>query len=331
MRKTLVTGGTGFIGSAVVRKLIEAGHDVRVVARSGSDRRNLAGLRLEIATGDLTDRRSLEKCLKGCQTVFHVAADYRLWVPRPKAMYEANVAGTVNLMKAAVQAGAEKIVYTSSVAVLGLYPDGRPSDETVTAGLHEMIGHYKRSKFMAEQEVARLVSEEGLPAVIVNPSTPVGPRDIKPTPTGRLIVEAAAGRMPAYVNTGLNLVHVDDVAAGHLLALERGAVGERYILGGVNLELKAILSEVASLTGRRPPKIRILPGLVFPIACLAEICARVNPSYDPMVTVTGVRLARKKMYFSAAKAERELGFRPRPVRAALSDAIEWFRSNGYIK
>ena len=331
MRKTLVTGGTGFIGSAIVRKLIDAGHDVRVLARAGSDRRNLDGLPVEIATGDLTSRRSLDGAVQDCQAVFHVAADYRLWVPRPRDMYEANVTGTVNLMRAAVQGGVDRIVYTSSVAVLGPHPEGIPSDETVRTRLDGMIGHYKRSKFMAEQEVVRLVRKEGLPAVIVNPSTPVGPRDIKPTPTGRLIVEAASGHMPAYVNTGLNLVHVDDVAAGHLLALERGAIGEHYILGAANLELKTILAEVAALTGRRPPRIRLLPGLILPVAFFAECYARLNRSYDPMVTITGVRLARKKMFFSTAKAERELGFRPRPVREALADAIDWFRQNGYIR
>jgi dihydroflavonol-4-reductase len=231
--KTLITGSTGFVGSAVLRQLLNAGHSVRALIRQNSDRRNLAGLPVEIFTGDLTDRPSLDRALGGCSTLFHVAADYRLWARNPQELYETNVTGTRHIMDAAAQAGVSRIVYTSSVATLGLTPDGSPADEYTPVSLADMIGHYKRSKFLAEAEVKRMAEDRGLPVVIVNPSTPVGPRDIKPTPTGRMIVDAASGRMPAYVDTGLNLVHVDDVAIGHLLALERGEIGGRYVLGGV--------------------------------------------------------------------------------------------------
>jgi len=331
MEKTLVTGATGFVGSAVALALVKAGHSVRALTRPGSDLRNLAGLDLETVTGDLTDPPSLDRALAGCSILFHVAADYRLWVPRPKEMYEANAGGTRNIMLAAVRAGVSRIVYTSSVATLGLTRDGTPADENTPASLADMIGDYKRSKYLAEAEVRRLADEEGLPAVIVNPSTPVGPRDIKPTPTGRMVVEATSGRMPAYVDTGLNLVHVDDVGLGHVLALDRGKAGERYILGGANLNLKEILAEIAAISGHRPPRVRLPHSLVLPIAYLSETWARLTGGEEPKVTVTGVRLARKKMFYSAEKARRVLGFSPRPVQEALRDAVEWFRKNGYLK
>ena len=238
---SLVTGATGFVGSAVVRALLDAGEVPRVLVRPESDRRNLAGLGVDLAEGDLRDAASLARACRGCQALFHVAADYRLWVPRPEEIYAANVDGTRALMQAAGAAGVARIVYTSSVATLGLTRDGSPADEATPAALADMIGHYKRSKFLAEEVVRGMVTEAGLPAVIVNPSTPIGPRDIKPTPTGRMIVEAARGRIPAFVDTGLNVVHVADVAAGHLLAFERGRIGERYILGGENLALAEIL------------------------------------------------------------------------------------------
>jgi dihydroflavonol-4-reductase len=328
--KTLITGATGFVGSAVLRQLIESGHSVRALVRPGSDRRNLAGLSIEICTGDLTDRPSLDRALAGCSALFHVAADYRLWVINPREIYEANVTGTRNIMLAAAHAGVTRIVYTSSVATLGLNPDGSPADEDTPVSLADMIGHYKRSKFLAEAEVKRLAEEEGLPVIIVNPSTPVGPRDIKPTPTGRIIVDAASGRMPAYVDTGLNLVHVDDVAAGHLLALERGKIGERYVLGAVNMTLKEILTELAAITGRRPPRIRLPHNLVLPIAYISEAWARTIGGKEPRVTLVGVRLAKKKMFFSTGKARRVLGFHPRPVEEALRDAVNWFREHGYL-
>jgi dihydroflavonol-4-reductase len=328
--KTLITGSTGFVGSAVLRQLINAGHSVRALIRHNSDRRNLAGLPVEIFTGDLTDRPSLDRALGGCSTLFHVAADYRLWVPNPQELYETNVTGTRHIMLAAAQAGVTRIVYTSSVATLGLTPDGSPADENTPVSLADMIGHYKRSKFLAEAEVRRMAEEQRLPVVIVNPSTPVGPRDIKPTPTGRMIVDAASGRMPAYVDTGLNLIHVDDVAIGHLLALERGEMGERYVLGAVNMTLKEILTALAAVTGRRPPRIRLPHNLVLPIAYVSEAWARIAGGNEPRVTLVGVRLAKKRMFFSTEKARRALGFHPRPIEEALRDAVDWFREHGYL-
>ncbi|MEE8187841.1 MAG: hopanoid-associated sugar epimerase [Kiloniellales bacterium] len=327
---TLVTGATGFVGSAVARALLARGEAVRVLARPGGDRRNLAGLSVELAEGDLHDRASLERACHGCDALYHVAADYRFWVPKPEEIYEANVGGTRRLMEAASAAGVARIVYTSSVATLGLNPDGSPADEETPSGLSHMIGHYKRSKFLAEEEVKRLVREQGLPAVIVNPSTPIGPRDIKPTPTGRLIVEAASGRIPAFVDTGLNIVHVDDVAAGHLLAFERGRLGERYLLGGQNMALREILAEVARLCGRRPPRLRLPHGLVLPVAYAAEAWARLSRGGEPFVTLDGLRMARKRMFFSSAKAESELGYKSRPPQEALGDAVHWFREAGYL-
>ncbi len=329
--KTFLTGGTGFIGSAVLRQLLAAGHEVRVLIRPKSDRRNIAGLPVEIVYGDLTDRASLDRGIKGCSTLFHVAADYRLWVPKAEEMYETNVAGTSNIMHAALNAGIERVVYTSSVATLGFSRSGSLADEETPVSIRNMIGPYKRSKFMAEAEVKRLADEQALPAIIVNPSTPVGPRDIRPTPTGRIIVDAASGRMPAYVDTGLNLVHVDDVAIGHLLALEHGKVGERYILGGQNLTLIEIFGAIADIAGRNPPKVRLPDCLIFPIACVSEAWAHLVSGREPRVTLNGVRLARKKMYFSIEKARRALSFNPRPVEEALRDAVAWFCSNGYIR
>lgn len=329
--KTLITGATGFIGSAVLRQLLAAGHVVRALVRPKSDRRNITGLPVEIVYGDLTDPKSLDEGMKSCSTLFHVAADYRLWVPKADAMYETNVVGTRRIMHAALNAGIKRVVYTSSVATLGLTRDGSPADEETPVSIKDMIGHYKRSKFMAEAEVKRLADEQGLPVVIVNPSTPVGPRDIRPTPTGRIVVDAASGRMPAYVDTGLNLVHVDDVAIGHLLALEHGKKGERYILGGQNLTLKEIFCAIAGITGRTPPDIRLPHGLVFPVACVSEAWAHLVSGKEPRVTLNGVRLARKKMFFSIEKARRFLGFNPRPVAEALRDAVTWFRENGYLR
>jgi dihydroflavonol-4-reductase len=327
---TLITGASGFVGSAVLRHLIAAGHSVRVLVRPNSDRRNLLGLPVEIVTGDLTDRKSLDRALAGCSVLFHVAAIYRLWIPRPEEIYETNVTGTRNIMRAAADAGVTRIVYTSSAATLGLTRDGSPADENTPVSLSDMVGHYKRSKFLAEAEARRLADEEGLPVVIVNPSTPVGPRDIKPTPTGRFIRDAASGRMPAYVDTGLNLVHVDDVAVGHFLAFEHGKIGERYILGAQNMTLKEIFAELAFITGRRPPKFRLPHNWVLPIAYLSEAWSRVTHGSEPRVTVTGVRLAKKRMFFSTDKARRLLGFNPQPIGKALRDAVDWFKENGYV-
>jgi dihydroflavonol-4-reductase len=325
-RPVLVTGASGFVGAAVMRALLAQGRGVRVLLRPSSDRRNLAGLPVEIRTGALEEHASLLPALAGCGALFHVAADYRLWVRDPAAMYRANVEGTRALMEAALAAGVERIVYTSSVAVLGLLSEGS-ADETTPSTLEDMIGPYKRSKFLAEVAVSALVRERGLPAVIVNPSTPIGPGDVKPTPTGRIIVEAASGRMPAYVDTGLNLVHVDDVAAGHLLAEAKGRTGERYILGGEDLSLAEILRRIAALTGRTPPKLALPIPAVWPIALVAEALGRLT-GREPFVTLDGLRMARHKMFFSSAKAMRELGYAPRPAEQGLADAIAWFRAAG---
>ncbi len=326
---TLITGATGFVGSAVLRRLLDAGHGVRTLVRADSDPRNLTGLAVERVTGDLTDPGSLRRALAGCDALFHVAADYRLWTPDPDLAYRVNVDGTRALMEAALDAGIRRIVYTSSVAVLGLRADGAPADEDAPVTLGDMIGHYKRSKYLAEELVRGMVQEHGLPAVIVNPSTPVGPRDVRPTPTGQLIRAAAAGKIPAFVDTGLNVVHVDDVANGHLLAFERGRAGERYILGGQDLTLREILVEVCRLAGQRPPRLRLSPALVLPVAYAAEGWATMT-GREPLVTVTGVRLARKRMFFSSLKAQQQLGYSARPASQALADAVRWFRTNGYL-
>lgn len=325
----LVTGATGFVGSAVARALLRAGHPVRVLARPASDRRNLADLPVEIAIGAMEDAASLARAVAGCRYLFHVAADYRLWVPDPAAMYRANVDGTRALMQAALAAGVGRIVYTSSVATLGLVPGGS-ADEATPSRLDAMIGPYKRSKFAAEEVVRGMVAEHGLPAVIVNPSTPVGPGDVKPTPTGRLILEAARGHMPGYVETGLNIVHVEDVAAGQLAAAEVGRVGERYILGGENLALAEILAEVALAAGKRAPRLKVPYSVAFAAAALGAAAARVT-GREPFTTLDGVRMSRKKMYFSSAKAMRELGHQARPATAAIADAVNWFTNNGYLK
>ncbi|MBA2409622.1 MAG: NAD-dependent epimerase/dehydratase family protein [Gammaproteobacteria bacterium] len=321
---TLVTGATGFVGAAVARQLLDAGHAVRVLTRAHSDPRNLQGLIVERVVGDLTEPASLERAITGCDTLFHVAADYRLWALDPAPIYAANVEGTRNIMRAALAAKVRRVVYTSSVATLGTTRDGAPADERTPVTLDDMIGDYKRSKFLAEAEVHVLIADAGLPAVIVNPSTPVGPGDIKPTPTGRMVADAAKGRMPAYVDTGLNIVHVEDVAQGHLHALERGVIGERYVLGGENLSLKQILTTIAELSGRRPPRIRVPHNILLPIAHLAEGFGRLlRAEYLPL-TVDSVRMAKKRMYYSSDKARRELGYAPRPASEALRDAVAWF-------
>jgi dihydroflavonol-4-reductase len=326
----LVTGVSGFVGAAVARRLEASGYRVRALVRRTSPRGNLDGLKADVVVGDITDREVLRRAVTGCTGVFHVAADYRLWVRDPAPMYAANVEGTRNVMLAALEAGVDRVIHTSSVATLGYNADGTPADEETPSSLDSMIGPYKRSKYLAEQEVNRLIKDEGLRAVIVNPSTPIGPGDVKPTPTGRMVLEAAAGRMPAYVDTGLNVVHVEDVAAGHVLAFERGVVGQRYVLGGRNMTLRQILEEVADLVGRKPPKVRLPHGMIMPIAYVAEAFTRITGGSDPFVTVDGIKMAKKKMFFSSAKAEQELGYTARPARQALRDAISWFRNNGYL-
>ena len=320
--QALVTGASGFVGAAVVRALLAAGCQVRVLLRPQSSRRNLAGLAVEPAIGELADVGALEAALAGCEALFHVAADYRLWAPDPQALYRSNVDGTRNIVQAAQRSGVRRVVYTSSVATIGLRADGKPSDETDVALLDAMIGHYKRSKFLAEAWALQ-AARAGAPIVIVNPSTPIGPGDVKPTPTGRLVLDAATGRMPAYVDTGLNIVHVDDVAAGHLLAYEHGRVGERYILGGTDLSLQRILAMIALASGRRAPRLRLPLGLLLPLAYAAEALARLT-GRDTRITVDGIRMARHHMYFSSAKAVRELGYRWRPAQQAIEDAVRWF-------
>ncbi len=320
--KVLLTGASGFVGNAVLRRLQAENLEIRLLLRKPSS--VLERDDVELCYGDLLEPASLEAAVQGCQAVFHVAADYRLWVPDPAAMMRANVDGTVALMEAALAAGVERIVYTSSVAVLGFYGDGRPSDEAAPSSLDDMIGSYKRSKFLAEEAVRQIQRRHQAPIVIVNPSTPVGPGDVKPTPTGRMVRDAALGRMPAYVDTGLNIVHVDDVAEGHWLAFQHGRPGERYILGGDNLPLAAILTRIAGLTGRPSPRLRLPRSALYPVAWAAEAWVRARGRGTPLVTVDELRMAAHRMYFSSAKAEAELGYRHRPAEEALRDAVRWF-------
>ncbi len=325
----LVTGATGFVGSAVARALAARGAALRLLVRPGGDRRNLAGLEAELAEGDLGDAASLARAVAGCRHVFHVAADYRLWVPDPGPMLRANVDGTVALLSAAAEAGVARMVYCSSVAALGVFYDGTVADEETPVRPEAVIGVYKRSKYLAEQAVLRLVRERGLPVVIVNPSTPVGPRDVKPTPTGKMIADAAAGRMPAYVDSGLNVVHVDDVADGHLLALERGRVGERYILGGEDFSLGDLFAMVARVAGRRAPLVRLPRQALVPLALACEGLAKFA-GVAPLVTREMLEMSRKKMFFSSARARAELGYAPRPAEDAVRDAVAWFRAQGMV-
>ncbi len=320
--RALVTGATGFVGAAVTRALLGAGWEVRVLVRAGSSRVNIEELAVECVLGDLADLPALERALSGCDALFHVAAEYRLWTRTPARLYQHNVEGTRNVLTAAARLRVPRIVYTSSVATLGLRVDS-PADESVAASLADMIGHYKRSKFLAEQWVLES-ARAGMPVVIVNPSTPVGPGDIKPTPTGRLVLDAARGRMPAYVDTGLNIVHVDDVAQGHLLAWQHGRTGERYILGGTDLSLREILTIIARLVGRTPPRVRLPLALALPLACGAEAWAHLT-GRETRITLDGVRMARHRMYFSSAKAAADLGYRWRPAEQALADAVRWFQ------
>jgi dihydroflavonol-4-reductase len=327
--KTLITGATGLVGSAVARKLIAEGFPLRALARSNSPRFHLEGLDLEFVVGDIRDAESIRRAMAGVRYVFHVAADYRLWARDPSEIFAANVEGTRIVMEEAKRAGVERIVYTSSVATLGLRADGSPADETVPLSVEQGIGPYKRSKIAAERLVEAMVANDALPAVIVNPSTPIGPRDVKPTPTGRIIVETARGRVPGFLDTGLNLVHVDDVAEGHLAALKRGVIGERYILGGENVLLADMLAEISHMVGRRPPRLRLPHAVVIPVAYVAEATAWLT-GRDPFTTRDGIRMAEHHMFFTAAKAEHDLGFRARPYREALADAVQWFAAAGYL-
>jgi dihydroflavonol-4-reductase len=326
--KALVTGATGFVGAAVARALLNAGWQVRVLARAGSNRSNLTQLAVEVAEGDLADVASLERALQGCSGLFHAAADYRLGARDPSELYRTNVEGTRNILGAAQRSGTARVVYTSSVATIGIPLDGSPGSEQTPAVLSNMIGHYKRSKFLAE-EVVRESARAGLFVVIVNPSTPVGPGDIKPTPTGRLVLDAASGRMPAYVDTGLNIAHVDDIAQGHLLAFERGKAGERYILGGQDMTLCDILAQICGLAGRKPPRVRLPYAAVLPLAHVADIVSKVT-GRSGRLTLEGLRMSRKHMFFTSAKAAEELGYRWRPPIEAFADALRWFRERGLL-
>lgn len=329
MPDALVTGGTGFVGANVVRELLREGAGVRVLARPRGDRRALAGLPVEIAEGDLRDPASVKRAAAGVHTVFHVAADYRLWAPDPGELMRTNVEGTRAVLEAATAAGVRRVVYTSTVGTLGIPRDGAPGTEDTPVSIADMVGAYKRSKFLAEQ-VALEFARAGAPVVIVNPSAPVGPWDVKPTPTGQMIVDFLAGRMFASLDTGLNLVHVRDVARGHLLAAERGRVGEKYILGHADLGLREIFALLAAITGRRAPRARIPYAVAWTAAAGMEAASWLTRR-PPRVSLTAVRMARKHMFFSAAKARRELGLPQTDVSEALHDAVLWFVEHGYAR
>ena len=323
----LVTGGTGFVGANLVRELLAGGRTVRVLARKGGDRRALEGCAVEIAEGDLLETESLHAAVRGARQVYHVAADYRLWARDPRELYRANVDGTRHVLAAAAEAGAERIVYTSTVGALGIPKDGTPGDEMSPVGLEDMVGPYKASKFLAER-VAEELAARGAPIVIVNPSAPIGPWDVKPTPTGQMVVDFLKGKMLGSLDTGLNIVHVRDVARGHILAAERGRVGQKYVLGHRNMPLIEIFRMLAGLTGLRAPRFRVPYGVAWMAALCMEGAARVTGG-TPQVPLNAVRMARKKMYFSADKAVSELGLPQTPAEDALRDAVAWFVERGY--
>jgi dihydroflavonol-4-reductase len=325
-----ITGASGFVGSAVARALLASGYGVRALVRPTSPRTNLDLAGLQLVEADMRDERAVAQSVAGARYVFHVAADYRLWAPDPDEIIRNNVEGTRAVLRAARAAGVERLVYTSSVATLRLNPDSTPADESQMLSEDRAIGAYKRSKVAAESLALQMAADDGLPLVIVNPSTPIGPRDVRPTPTGRIIVEAASGRMPAFVDTGLNLVHVDDVARGHLLALQRGRIGERYILGGEDVTLARMLAMIAGLVGRAAPRVRLPRRAIYPIAFVSEAIARFT-GREPFATLDGLRMAKYRMFFTSAKAQSELGYTARPVIEALNDAIAWFRRAGMIR
>jgi dihydroflavonol-4-reductase len=327
--KAFVTGATGFLGSHVARALADHGAELRLLVRATSNLRNLEGLTAETATGDLRDGASLEKAMSGCDTVFHVAADYRLWVRDPAEMYRSNVDGTRAVLDAARKNGVRRLVYTSSVATVGFTSNGLPADENSPVSLDDMIGHYKRSKFMAEQ-VALEAGRSGMQVVTVNPTTPIGEQDVKPTPTGRIVLVFMKRKFPAYVETGLNLVDVRECARGHVAALEKGRSGERYILGGEDLTLKEILDRLGEITGLPSPKIKLPYFFAFATGVIDEAITGRLLKREPRATVDTVRMGRKKMFASSDKAVRELGWKIVPVEGALRRAVEWFRSNGYV-
>ncbi|SPP63699.1 hopanoid-associated sugar epimerase [Nitrospira lenta] len=325
--KALVTGATGFVGAAVVRALIKAGVEVRVLARRDSDFSNLQQFKIDGAYGDLRDKESLRKALTGCQQLYHVAAHYALWARNPAIFYDVNVTGTKNLLEAARDVGTERIVYCSTIGAIGLPPDGGLGTEETPVSLEQMAGHYKRSKYLAEQEVLKL-AKQGLPVVIVNPSAPVGEGDVKPTPTGQMIVEFMKGRMPAYIETGMNIVDVDDVAAGHLLAMQKGRIGERYILGTKNLMLRDIFEILSRLTGVTMPSVKLPRELILPLAYLNLAFSWVT-GIPPRIPLEGVKMAKYKMHYDCSKAIRELGIPQTPPDVALEKAVRWFRDHKY--
>jgi dihydroflavonol-4-reductase len=329
---TLVTGATGFVGSHVARQLVSAGHRVRILVRKNSNLQALEGAQVEALEGDLRDGASLERAMKGVRRVFHVAADYRLWTRNPEEMYESNVEGTRKLLESAGSAGVERVIYTSTVATIAVpqtRSGGTLPNEKTCAKLSQMIGHYKRSKFLAEQEAFKAAGA-GVPVVIVNPTAPVGPGDWKPTPTGRIVVDFLNGKMPAYVDTGLNVVAVEDVAAGHLLAAEKGRIGERYILGARNMTLKQILDTLSGITGRPAPRLR-LPHAVALAAGYADELYSWVAGREPQIPVEGVKMSRHRMFVESDKAERELSYKPTSVEAALERSVRWYEENGYIR
>ena len=325
--KVLVTGATGFVGGAVARALVRAGTDVRVLARPGSDLGNVAGLAVEQVTGDLCDPASLRTALTGCRQLYHVAAHYALWAKDPAIFYDINVTGTRNLLEAARDVGIERTVYCSTIGAIGLPPDGGLGTEDTPVSLDQMAGHYKRSKYLAEQEVLKLAMD-GLPVVIVNPSAPVGAGDVKPTPTGRVVVDFMKGRMPAYIETGMNIIDVDDVAAGHLLAMEKGRQGERYILGCTNLMLREVFDILSRLTGVKAPTIKLPRLAILPLAYVNQWIANLT-GQPPRIPLEGVKMAKYKMHYDCSKAIRELGLPQTPPEVALEKAVRWFRDHKY--
>jgi dihydroflavonol-4-reductase len=326
--KVFLTGATGFIGTHVARELARQGAQLRLLVRPTSNLRNLEGLAAETVVGDLLQAEPLRTSIRGCDALMHVAADYRLWVRDPKTMYAVNVDGTRSLLRIAREESVPRCVYTSSVATMGFKSDGTIVDETTPVSLANMVGHYKRSKFLAEQ-VAIEAARAGQSVVILNPTTPVGPMDVKPTPTGRIVVDFLNKKFPAYVDTGLNLVDVAEVARTHVCALEEGRFGERYILGGENLTLKQILDKMSAITGLPSPSMCVPHAVAMIFAFFDETITGRILGREPRATVEAVRMGRKKMFASSAKAQRELGFRIVPVYNALRAAIDWFRANGY--
>lgn len=328
--KTLITGATGFVGSHVAQLLNAEGANLRLLVRSTSRTENIADLKAEHVLGDLRDPDSLKKAMQGCEFVFHVAADYRLWVRDPEEMYRSNVEGTRSIIRAAQETGVRRVIYTSSVATMGFTTTGHIADENSPVSLRDMISHYKRSKFMAE-EIALQAGRQGANVVVVNPTTPVGEQDIKPTPTGRIILDFLQGKFPAYVDTGLNLADVKEIARGHLLAMEKAVPGERYILGGENLTLKQILDKLAALTGLRSPRVRVPHAVALGFAAFDQFFAGFLLRKEPRATIDAVRMGYKKMFASSNKAERELGYKIVPVEDALQRAIHWFQGHGYVE